>query len=81
MILLKTKCLKTLEYNKILDRLQSYCKTYIGKEIASNLEPSFEKLQVEALLEYTNEATSLIYRKSGIPLSDIPDISLSIKNL
>lgn len=78
---MKTKCLKTLEYNKILDRLQSYCKTYIGKEIASNLEPSFEKLQVEALLEYTNEATSLIYRKSGIPLSDIPDISLSIKNL
>ena len=75
------KCLKTLEYDKILARLKDYCKTYIGKDKASILNPSFEKLQVENLLDYTKEATSLIIRKSGIPLSDIPDISLCIKNL
>lgn len=76
-----TKCLKTLEYNKILNILSNYCKTYVGKDRVLDLKPSFNKLDVESSLESTKEAISLIYRKSGIPLSDFPNISLSIKNL
>ena len=76
-----TKYLETLEYDKVIDRLRTYCKTYIGKENASNVLPKFDKDRVINLLKITEEAISLIYRKGSIPLSDIPDVSLSIKNL
>ena len=33
------------------------------------------------LLELTNETTSLIYRKGNIPLSDLPNIEISVKSL
>lgn len=75
------KCLKTLEYNEIINKLSTYCKTYIGKENAINLTPSFDKNTVINLLRLTEEAVSLLYRKGNIPLSDLPDISISIKQL
>lgn len=37
--------------------------------------------KVTSALEFTKEAISLIFRKGNIPLSDVPDISLSIKSL
>ena len=78
---MNTKYLKTLEYDKIIENLSNYCKTYIGKDKAKNLLPSFSKLEVLDLLELTNEATSIIYKKSNPPLSELPNISLYIKNL
>lgn len=78
---MNTKYLKTLEYDKIIENLSNYCKTYIGKDKAKNLLPSFSKLEVLDLLELTNEATSIIYKKSNPPLSELPNISLCIKNL
>lgn len=78
---MNTKYLKILEYDKIIENLSNYCKTYIGKEKAKNLLPSFSKLEVLDLLELTNESTSLIYKKSNIPLSELPNISLYIKSL
>lgn len=76
-----TKYLKILEYDKIIDKLSAYCKTYIGKESISNIVPEFNKDTVIRLLEFTQEAISLIYRKGNIPLSDMPNISASIKVL
>lgn len=76
-----TKYLKILEYDKIIDKLSAYCKTYIGKESISNIVPEFNKDTVIRLLEFTQEAISLIYRKGNIPLSGIPNISASIKVL
>ena len=76
-----TKYLKILEYDKIIDKLSAYCKTYIGKESISNIVPEFNKDTVIRLLEFTQEAISLIYRKGNIPLSGIPNISASIKDL
>lgn len=78
---MNTKYLKILEYDKIIENLSNYCKTYIGKEKAKNLLPSFSKLEVLDLLELTNESTSLIYKKSNIPLSELPNISIYIKSL
>lgn len=78
---MNTKYLDTLEYHKIIDLLSNYAKTYIGKERIQKLAPSFQKEQVQLLLNETTEAISLIYRKSNIPLGDIPDISLWIKQL
>ena len=76
-----SKYLKTLEYNQIIYKLENYCKTYVGKENAKHLLPSFSKLEVLDLLNLTDEAISLIYRKSNIPISDFPNISLYLKSL
>lgn len=78
---MNTKYLKTLEYDEILNKLSSYCKTYIGKENALKLNPVFEKSKVVNLLNLTEEASSLILRKGNTPLSDLPNIELSIKSL
>lgn len=78
---MNTKYLKTLEYNKMLDNLNNYCKTYLGKEEVVNITPEFSVEKVTSALEFTKESVSLIFRKGNIPLSDVPDISLSIKSL
>lgn len=78
---MNTKYLKTLEFDKIIEKLTTYCKTYIGKKNVANLLPTFNQYKVTNLLELTNEATSLIYRKGNCPLSDLPNIEISIKNL
>lgn len=75
------KYLKTLEYDKVIHKLSTYCKTYIGKECVKTLLPECNKYKVENSLEQTSEAVSLLCRKGSIPISDIPDISVSIKNL
>lgn len=75
------KYLKTLEYDKVIHKLSTYCKTYIGKEYVKTLLPECNKYKVENSLEQTSEAVSLLCRKGSIPISDIPDISVSIKNL
>ena len=78
---MNTKYLDTLEYNKIIEIILKYCKTYIGKENLLKLMPSFDTQIVSHLLSETNEAVSLIYRKSSLPLGVIPDISLWLKQL
>ena len=75
------KYLNTLEYNKIIEILKNYCKTFIGKRLTSNIKPSFESTKVSYLLSETDEAVSLIVRKSNLPLASIPDITLWIKQL
>ena len=43
---MNNKYLKTLEYDKVIDKLSTYCKTYVGKESLRNVKPSFSKLEV-----------------------------------
>ena len=78
---MNTKYLKTLEYDKIINKLSTYCKTYVGKEKLTSILPEFNHDNVVSSLAYTTEAISLLYRKGNIPISDIPNISVSIKNI
>ena len=78
---MKNKYLKILDYDKIIEKLSSYCKTYIGRSNASTLMPSFNKDEVIDALSATQEAASLLHRIGGIPLAELPDISLSLKTL
>ena len=41
------KYLKILEFDKILQILSSFCYSDIGKNLALNLKPSFNKSDVE----------------------------------
>ena len=72
------KYLEKLEYNKILEILSTFSKTYLGKEKCLNLEPS---KNVEYLLDQTHEAYNLICRNGNLPLSAIDNIDILIKNL
>ena len=76
-----TRYLNLLEYDKFIQILIKYCKTYLGKAQVEKLTPKFNKLDVINLLSETNEAVSLIYRKSSLPLGDIPSIEIPIKQL
>jgi len=72
------KYLNKLEYNKILEILEGFAKTYLGKEKCKNLVPSNN---VSYLLDQTYQAVNLIYRNGSLPLASIPNITISIKNL
>ena len=65
--------LEKLEYPKILEKLANYCKSNIGKELASSLLPSKKKEEVQSLLSQTEEAVNLNIRKGTPPIGEIPE--------
>ena len=73
--------LKKLEFNRILEILESYCKTYIGKNICSNILPSDNTDDVKKLLHETSEAYDLIIKYGNLPIDEIEDITPYLKNL
>ena len=75
------KSIETLEYNKVLNRLESFAVTYLGKEKAINLLPSSKKLEIEKMQAETLEATSYLLKQHDIPLSPISDITEILKKV
>ena len=73
--------LNKLEYNIILEKISSYCKTYIGKKYALELRPSQDKLEVQKMLDETSQGVVLIQRNSTPPLGEIADITVYLKTL
>ena len=73
--------LKKLEYPIILEKLASYCHTYIGKDLSHNLLPSNNKEEVKKMLSTTAEAVNLIERNSTPPISEIANIEIYLKLL
>ena len=53
-----------LEFNKILEKLTNYCKTYIGKNYVSELRPSNDVNYVQEILNETSQGVILIQRNS-----------------
>ena len=78
---MNTNYLNKLEYNKILEKLASFCHTYLGKEEALSLFPSNKKDDVQLMLLETSEAVSLITKNATAPISEIDDISYYLKLL
>lgn len=78
---MNTKYLDKLEYHKILDKLTSFAKTYVGKKMIDNLKPSFDYDEVCHLQLQTNQATKLIYKYGTPPISDFANVDVAIKKL
>ena len=78
---MNTNYLEKLEYFKILEKLELFCVTYIGKNIALNLRPSNNKEIVRKNLLETDEAINLLYRCSTPPISEIADNTVNIKTI
>lgn len=73
--------LTKLEFNKILQLLEKYCKTYIGKNKCSNILPSNSTEEVKILLQETSCAYNLIIKYGNIPIDEIENITPYLKNL
>ena len=65
--------LEKLEYNKILEKLQTFCKTYLGKEEVKKLQPYTKEEKVKEKLKETDEAINMIYKTGNIAISEIAD--------
>ena len=73
--------LKKLEFDKILENISNYCKTYIGKKHIAELRPSQDKEEIQKMLDETSQGVILIQRNSTPPLGEIADITVYLKTL
>jgi len=78
---MQEKYLNKLEYNKILYILETFAKTFYGKNLCLELKPFTKKETVFKKLSETHEALNLINSKGNIPIYEIADISIYIKAL
>ena len=75
------KALKTLEYNKIIDKLTEFAGSALAKEMCRNLQPSTDLYEIQALQKETSNALSRIYQKGAVSFRGVRDIRGSIKRL
>ncbi len=75
------KALKTLEYNKIIDKLTEFAGSALAKEMCHNLQPSTDLYEIQALQKETSDALSRIYQKGAVSFRGVRDIRGSIKRL
>lgn len=70
-----------LEYFQMIQILETYCKTYLGKKLCNCLTPSFTIEEVQTLLTQTSEATTLLHQKGVPPFSELEEMELLLKRL
>ena len=78
--MLEKYCTK-LELNKIINTLETYCITEIGKNNSKKLLPSNNKLVVKHLLSETSQALQLLSESGFPPISALSDYSKLLKLL
>ena len=70
-----------LEFNKILEILATFAKTYVGKKLINNLTPSFDVIEVANRQAQTGCAIDMINKYGKPPIGEFNDVSLHIKKL
>lgn len=70
---------RTLEFQKIIERLTSKAETTVGKDLSQKLEPSTNMDEVLQLQNETDEAMHIQRLDKTIPLGGIFDIRASLK--
>jgi len=66
--------LRVLEFDSVLERLQTHCETALGAALAEDLRPSFNTDEVWALLSLTGEAHELLTSHAAPSLGSIRDM-------
>lgn len=75
------KALKTLEFDKIIDKLTSHASTPLGKELCKTLAPSTDINDIELSLTETSDALSMVLKKGSLSFSGVRDIRSSLMRL
>lgn len=75
------KVLKTLEYDKITERLEKYAYSDYAKELCRNLMPVSDLEEIQRNQAQTSDAYRRIVQKGSISFSGIRDIRASFQRL
>lgn len=75
------KALKTLEFDKIIDKLTALASTPLGKDLCKSLTPSIDLNEIEHTLTETNDALAMILKKGMLSFSGTKDIRSSLMRL
>lgn len=75
------KALRTLEYNKIIDKLSALAGTGYGRELCARLLPLEDLSEIKRLQRETTDALSRLLRKGSVSFGGIHDIRPSIMRL
>ena len=75
------KSLTTLEYNKIIDKLQSFAVSRDAKNKAAKLVPMTDIDKINTGLTETGDALSRLYAKGCASFSGVSDVMGSVKRL
>ena len=75
------KALKTLEYYKIIDMLEAFATSSIGKNKCRQLRPLDNLTEIETVQQETADALSRIYQKGSLSFSGVKDVRGSLKRL
>jgi len=70
-----------LEFNKILEILATFAKTYVGKKLINELTPSFDVIEVANRQAQTSCAIDMINKYGKPPVGEFNDVSLHLKKL
>lgn len=71
---MNNKALKTLEYNKITDRLASHASSEPGIKLCRELQPMMDVDEINSALKQTSDAVSRIFRHGSISFAGLKDI-------
>jgi DNA mismatch repair protein MutS2 len=75
------KALRTLEFNKIIDKLSALAGTSSGRELCKGLLPQTDPTEITKLQKQTTDALSRLLRKGSVSFGGIHDIRPSILRL
>lgn len=78
---MNSKVLKTLEYNKIIDKLSELAGSRMGKDLCASLLPSENIGEIKIRQKETSDALSRIFKKGSLGFYGLHDIRASIKRL
>lgn len=71
---MNNKALKTLEYNKITDRLASHASSEPGIKLCRELQPMMDMDEINSALKQTSDAVSRIFKHGSISFAGLKDI-------
>ena len=79
--LMNKKVYRTLEYNKIIDRLVEKAGSAPGKDLCRKLLPSTDLQEIETWQMQTRDALTRLFGKGSISFGRNPDLGYAIKSL
>ena len=75
-VMMFEKSLRMLEFEKIIQKLEKFAVTDLGKKKCEELRPVSELNQVKKMLSETSEASSLILKFGNAPVRKVIDYSI-----
>ncbi len=69
------KALKTLEFDKIIEKVASFASSSVGKDMVRTLKPSNNIEEIKIWQKETSQAVSMILKKGSLKIGGLRDIS------